>query len=88
MPYDPWSAKEHPSCLRSQVLIKSETEFKVHYQQLVARTYHPAKNDLTETELTTAKASDFFKLLNNTNKYSILLQIWLNPVAMALSIRT
>jgi DnaJ-class molecular chaperone len=42
-------------------------EIKVHYRQL-ARKYHPDKNDTTSTGLTTAEASDFFKLLNNANK--------------------
>ena len=48
----------------------SEIEIKVHYRQL-ACTYHPDKNDPIATGLTTAEASasDFFKLLNNTNKY-------------------
>ena len=43
-------------------------EIKVHYRQL-ARKYHPEKNDITLTGLTTTEASDFFKLLNNANKY-------------------
>ncbi len=51
----------------------SETEIKVHYRQLVC-TYHPDKNDPAATGLTTAEASDFFKLLNNANKY---LKEWL-----------
>jgi curved DNA-binding protein CbpA len=46
----------------------SETEIKVHYRQL-ARTYHPDKNGPAATGLTTAEASDFFKLLNNANGY-------------------
>jgi hypothetical protein len=40
----------------------------VHYQQLVHK-YHPDKNDPAALELTAAEASDFFKLLNNANKY-------------------
>ena len=46
----------------------SEMEIKVHYRQL-ARKYHPDKNDTTSTGLTTAEASDFFKLFNNANEY-------------------
>ena len=46
----------------------SEMEIKVHYRQL-ARKYHPDKNNPTMTGLTTAEASDFFKLLNNANEY-------------------
>ena len=46
----------------------SKIEIKVHYQQL-ARKYHPDKNDHATTGLTTAEASDFFKLLNNANEY-------------------
>ena len=46
----------------------SEMEIKVHYRQL-ARKYHPDKNDINSTGLTTAEASDFFKLLNNANEY-------------------
>ena len=46
----------------------SEMEIEVHYRQL-ARKYHPDKNDTTLTGLTTVKASDFFKLLNNANEY-------------------
>ena len=46
----------------------SEMEIKVHYRQLV-RKYHPDKNDPTVPGLTTAESSDFFKLLNNANKY-------------------
>ncbi len=46
----------------------SETEIKVQYQQLM-RMYHPDKNDSAATRLTTAEASDFFKLLNNANEY-------------------
>jgi DnaJ-class molecular chaperone len=46
----------------------SEMEIKVHYRQL-AQTYHPDKNNTTLTGLTTAEASDFFKLLNNANEY-------------------
>jgi DnaJ-class molecular chaperone len=46
----------------------SKMEIKVHYRQL-ARKYHPDKNDTASTGLTTAEASDFFKLLNNANKY-------------------
>ncbi len=49
-------------------LSASEAEIKVHYRQL-ARTYHPDKNDPAATRLTTAEALDFFKLLNNANKY-------------------
>jgi DnaJ-class molecular chaperone len=43
-------------------------EIKVHYRQL-AHKYHPDKNDPTATGLTATEASDFFKLLNNTNEY-------------------
>ncbi len=46
----------------------SDTEIKVHYQQL-ARKYHPDKNDTTITGLTADEASKFFKLLNNANEY-------------------
>ena len=46
----------------------SETEIKVHYRQL-PRMYHPDKHDPAATRLTTAEASDFFKLLNNANEY-------------------
>ncbi len=46
----------------------SEMEIKVHYRQLV-RKYHPDKNDITLTGLTTNEASDFFKLLKNANEY-------------------
>jgi DnaJ-class molecular chaperone len=35
----------------------------------LARKYHPDKNDITLTGLTTAEASDFFKLLNNANEH-------------------
>jgi DnaJ-class molecular chaperone len=45
----------------------SKMEIKVHYRQL-ARKHHPDKNDTALTGLTTAKASDFFKLLNNANE--------------------
>ena len=46
----------------------SETEIKVHYQQL-ARKYHPDKNDTAITGLTTSEASTFFQLLNTTHQY-------------------
>jgi len=46
----------------------SEMEIKVHYRQL-ARKYHLDKNDTVLTGLTTAEASDVFKLLNNANEY-------------------
>ena len=46
----------------------SEMEIKVHYRQLVQK-YHPDKNDTTLTGLSTPKASNFFKLLNNANEY-------------------
>jgi curved DNA-binding protein CbpA len=46
----------------------SGMEIKVQYRQL-ARKYHPDKNDITLTGLTTAEASDFFKLLNNANEH-------------------
>jgi len=46
----------------------SDTEIKVHYRQL-ARKYHPDKNDTTFTGLTADEVSEFFKLLNNANKY-------------------
>ena len=46
----------------------SETEIKIHYRQL-ARKYHPDKNDHAATGLTTEEATEFFKLLNNTNDY-------------------
>jgi curved DNA-binding protein CbpA len=46
----------------------SEMEIKVHYRQLT-RKYHPDKNGTASTGLTTAEASDFFKLLNNANEY-------------------
>jgi DnaJ-class molecular chaperone len=49
-------------------LSASETEIKVHYRQL-AHKYHPDKNDINITGLTAEEASEFFKLLNNTNKY-------------------
>jgi len=42
----------------------SETEIKVHYQQL-ARKYRPDKNNPAITGLTVTEASNFFKLLNN-----------------------
>jgi len=43
---------------------------EIEIRQL-ACTYHPDKNDPIATGLTTAEASasDFSKLLNNTNKY-------------------
>jgi DnaJ-class molecular chaperone len=46
----------------------SEMEIKVNYRQLAQR-YHPDKNNTTLTGLTTPKASDFFKNLNNANEY-------------------
>jgi curved DNA-binding protein CbpA len=46
----------------------SDTEIKVHYQQL-ARKYHPDKNDLAITGLSSPKASAFFQLLNNVHEY-------------------
>jgi curved DNA-binding protein CbpA len=46
----------------------SEMEIKVNYRQL-ARRYHPDKNNTTLTGLTTPKASNIFKLLNNANEY-------------------
>ena len=46
----------------------SETEIKVHYQQLV-RKHHPDKNDPTITSLNAAEASSFFQLLNNAHQY-------------------
>jgi curved DNA-binding protein CbpA len=46
----------------------SDMEIKVHYRQL-ARKYHPDKNDIALTGLTTPEASEFFKLLNNANEY-------------------
>ena len=46
----------------------SETEIKVHYRQL-AQKYHPAKIDYIVTGLTTNKATEVFKLLNNANDY-------------------
>ena len=46
----------------------SEMEIKVHYRQL-GRKYHPDKNDPAVTGFTTAEASGFFKLLNNTHNY-------------------
>jgi curved DNA-binding protein CbpA len=46
----------------------SETEIKVYYWQLV-RKYHSDKNNPTASGLTASEASDFFKLLNNANKY-------------------
>ena len=46
----------------------SETEIKVHYQQL-AHKYHPNKNDPSITGLTATEASDFFKLLKNVQAY-------------------
>jgi DnaJ-class molecular chaperone len=45
-----------------------EMGIKVHYRQLACK-YHPDKNDPATTRLTAAEASDFFKLLNNANKY-------------------
>jgi preprotein translocase subunit Sec63 len=49
-------------------LSASEIEVKVRYRQL-AREYHPDKNNREVTGLTTTEASDFFKLLNNTNMF-------------------
>ncbi len=46
----------------------SETEIKVHYRQL-SHKYHPNKNDFTATGLMAEEATEFFKLLNNTNDY-------------------
>ena len=46
----------------------SDTEIKVHYQQL-ARKYHPDKNDLAITGLSSSKVSAFFQLLNNVHEY-------------------
>jgi curved DNA-binding protein CbpA len=46
----------------------SKTEIKVHYRQL-ARKYHPDKNDFTATGLMAEEATEFFKLLNNTNDH-------------------
>ena len=46
----------------------SETNVKVHYQQL-SRKYHPNKNDPTTTGLTATEDYDFFKLLHNAHEY-------------------
>ena len=46
----------------------SETEIKVHYQQLVCK-YHPDKNDPAITGLNIPKASAFFQLLINVQGY-------------------
>ena len=46
----------------------SETEIKVHYQQLV-RKYHPDKNDPAITGLSASEASAFFQLLNIAHEY-------------------
>jgi curved DNA-binding protein CbpA len=46
----------------------SETEIKVHYQQL-ARKYHPDKNDPAITGLSASEASAFLQLLNNAHEY-------------------
>jgi DnaJ-class molecular chaperone len=46
----------------------SKMEIKVDYRQL-ARKYHPDKNNLAATGLTSEETSDYFKLLNNANEY-------------------
>jgi DnaJ-class molecular chaperone len=46
----------------------SEMEVKICYRQL-AREYHPDKYNQEVTSLTTTKALDFFKLLNNANMF-------------------
>ena len=46
----------------------SEVEVKLKYRQL-SQIYHPDKNNPATTGLTTEEASEFFKLLNNANKY-------------------
>jgi preprotein translocase subunit Sec63 len=46
----------------------SEIEIKVHYQQLACK-YPPDKHNPAVTGLTAAEASDFIKLLNNTQEY-------------------
>jgi DnaJ-class molecular chaperone len=48
----------------------SETEIKVHYQQLVCK-YHPDKNDPAIAGLSASKASAFFRLMKNVHEYLI-----------------
>jgi DnaJ-class molecular chaperone len=49
-------------------LCTSKTEINVYYRQLACK-YHLDKNDSTTTGLTAEEATEFFKLLNNTNDY-------------------
>jgi DnaJ-class molecular chaperone len=46
----------------------SKIEFKMKYRQL-SRIYHPDKNNQAITGLIAKETSEFFKLLNNANKY-------------------
>ena len=49
-------------------LAASKIKVKMKYRQL-SQIYHPDKNNPATTGLTQEEESEFFKLLNNANKY-------------------
>ena len=55
-------------CILDLGLGASKIEVKLKYRQL-SQINHPDKNNSATTGLTTDEASEFFKLLNNANKY-------------------